>query len=346
MDFIGDYTGHVDHENYKYSSVFTSKIPGTELQSIHILDYTITNPDKIENFIPGKTFLAPVVSNYYHAMVDVVGTYEFLKSVYPDIKIIFCIKDTRTTSILESYKKSMEDTEHNITKTIQEIYNLKNFTVSFVDDHTRFEEVIFMPTRSVWDVNRPTPLKIQDELFTFSHEDLLPIRIEYMKKLKEKFLPLINVKDEGKIYCSRMPYDESDPEFINFVEPVINENNSDRIYDERDIIKYFKSIGYRIINSENFSMLEQFSIFAGATHVAGINGSNMFNCIFMKENSPVFIIDTQRWWGYEFIKYLQDFNLSVYSIGNKTVLDIPAEKGVHAKQNILLSEIKEYQDEF
>lgn len=344
MDFIGDYTGHADHENYTYSSVFTRDIDGSELKTIHILDYTITNNEKQENFIPGKTFLAPVVSNYYHALVDVVGTYEFLRSIYPDIKIIFCVKDTETTSTLDEYKRHMEDLKPNITKTVQEIYNPENFTVSFLDECTRFEEVIFMPTRSVWDVNRPTPLKIQDDLFSFSHEDLVPIRVEYMKKLKEKFLPALNVQDEGKVYCSRMPYDENDPDFSGYIEPVIDELNSDRVYDEREIIKYFRSNGYKIINSEKFSMFDQFRIYAGATHAAGINGSNMFNCIFMKEGSKVFIIDTQRWWGYEFIKYLKEFGLDVVHIGENSLIDIPVEKGIHVNHEILLSEIKEHED--
>jgi hypothetical protein len=85
-------------------------------------------------------------------------------------------------------------------------------------------------------------------------------------------------------------------------------------------------------------------MYAGATHAAGINGSNMFNCIFMKEGSKVFIIDTQRWWGYEFIKYLKEFGLDVVHIGENSLVDIPVEKGIHIKDEILLSEIKEHED--
>jgi hypothetical protein len=327
MDYIGDYFKHEDHKNYTYSSTWSENFPGTNLKSIHIKDYTITHPTKDEIFISGKTFLAPAACNYYHSMVDVIGTYEFLKSKYSDISMRFGIKDEFPEAEPGMFSKHMQDINNNYTKEIHRLYNPENVTFNFQDCHVRFEEVILMPTRSMWHQDRMTPLKLQDNLFTLSHEDLLPIRIEYIKKIKEKFEPLIKTMGNKKSYCIRGNSFSKD---------------LDRSYDESQLIEFFKSKGYNILNMETIPLLDQFSLMRNTEYSAGIDGSNMFNCIFMRPESTIYLISTQRWWSYEFIKYFKELKINVIHIGAELIKNLPLENGIHISSSQIIEELKVY----
>lgn len=327
MDYIGDYLKHEDHKNYTYSATWSEDFPGTNLKSIHIKDYTITHPTKDEIFISGKTFLAPAACNYYHSMVDVIGTYEFLKSKYSDIVMRFGIKDEFPGAEPGMFSKHMQDINNNYTKEIHRLYNPENITFNFQDCHVRFEEIILMPTRSMWHQDRMTPLKLQDNLFILSHEDLLPIRIEYIKKIKEKFRILEKSKESNKLYCLR---------------GISSSKSMDRSYDETELMDFFKSKGYDVVNLETMSLLDQFKTMSSANFAAGLDGSNIFNCIFMRPGSKVYVISTQRWWSYEFVRYFKEIGLEVVNIGQDLIKNLPIENGAHLLSSEIIKELQTY----
>lgn len=339
MDFEGYYTGHRDHIDYEFRSVSTSNIPDLDLKMIHIYGYkTSPNSGNKNIFIPGKSFLAPASSQYYHTLVDIVGTYEYIKSIDNSVNIVFCAKDTNDGDGGQFFRES-KNSKNMFVMQIQSLFNPSGVVYDLANDTVEFEEVVFIPTNSMWDYDRLTPLKIQQELFSFTHEDLVPIRFKYIEKLVKFFQPQLFKSEIKKVYSSRMPYKEDDPDFENFDESYFDGKDSDRLYDEREIIKYFKSQGYHIVNLSDMNLVEQFSLLSGATHLAGIDGSNMFAGVFMSPGSIVNIISTQNWWGYEFVKYLKERGLLVKELCFYESATMPKVKGLHLDPRFVLNSI-------
>lgn len=339
MDFEGNYNGHRDFIEYSFDSVSLSKSADDKLKVIHIHNYS-TSPNSGKNsiYVPGKSFLAPASSQYYHTLVDIIGTYEYLKGLDPEINIIFCAKDTNDGDFGQFFRES-RNPKNLFVLEVQKMYNKSGTIFDIINDNVVFEEVIFMPTKSMWDYDRMNPFSIQQELFDFSHEELIPIRSIYIEKIIEKFLPLKNTSKIKKIYSSRMPYNKDDPDFKHFDYSYFENKESDRVYDEREIIKYFRSNGYEIVNMSSMTLVEQFSLMSQATHFAGMDGSNMFPGVYMAPGSVVNIFSTQNFWGYEFTKYLKARNLNVNEICFIESSAMPKTKGLHLDKTFVLRSI-------
>lgn len=339
MDFRGNYHGHRDFIDYSFESVSLSNSTVDELKVMHIHNYK-TSPDSGKNkiFVPGKSFLAPAASQYYHTLVDIIGTYEYLRSIDPEINIVFCAKDTNDGDNGQFFRQS-RNPDNLFVLEVQKMYNKSNIIFDIINDTVEFEEVVLMPTRSMWDYDRMTPFSIQQELFDFSHEELIPIRFQYIEKIIEKFFPLGSISESKKIYSSRMPYDKNDPEFVDFDHSYFDNKESDRVYDEREIIKYFRSNGYEIVNMGSMGLVEQFSLMSQATHLSGMDGSNMFPGVYMNPGSTVNIISTQNFWGYEFTKYLKNRDLNVNEICFNESSAMPKTKGLHLDKDFVLKSI-------
>jgi hypothetical protein len=339
MDFEGNYYGHRDFIEYSFDSVSLSNSTDNNLKIIHIHNY-ITSPDSGKNktYVPGKSFLAPASSQYYHTLVDIIGTYEYLKAIDPEINIVFCAKDTNDGDFGQFFRES-RNPKNLFVLEVQRMYNKSNTILDVANDTIQFEEVVFMPTRSMWDYDRLTPFSIQKDLFDFSHEELISIRFQYIQKIIDKFLPLKNNSEFKKIYSSRMPYDENDPEFLSFDHSYFDNKESDRVYDERDIIKYFVSNGYKVVNMGSMNLIEQFSLMSQATHLAGMDGSNMFPGVYMSPKSTINIISTQNFWGYEFTKYLKARDLNVNEICFSESSAMPKTKGLHLDKDFVLDSV-------
>lgn len=61
--------------------------------------------------------------------------------------------------------------------------------------------------------------------------------------------------------------------------------------EELKIEKFFEDAGYEIINTDQMSLADQVTIWSSATHFATITGSNTVNCIFLNEDCETFIIN-------------------------------------------------------
>jgi hypothetical protein len=339
MDFRGNYHGHRDFIEYSFDSVSLSDSLEDGLKLIHIHNYN-TSPESVKNkiFVPGKSFLAPAASQYYHTLVDIIGTYEYIRSIDPEVNIVFCAKDTNDGDNGQFFRESNNPNNLFVLE-VQKMYNSSGIIFDIINDSVEFEEVVFMPTRSMWDYDRMTPFSIQEELFDFSHEELIPVRFKYIEKIIEKFLPMRSESKLKKIYSSRMPYDKNDPDFIHFDNSYFDNKESDRVYDEREIIKYFRSNGYEIVNMWSMNLLDQFSLMSQATHFSGMDGSNMFPGVYMSPGSNVNIISTQNFWGYEFTKYLKSRELNVNEICFAESSAMPKTKGMHLDKDFVLNSI-------
>lgn len=342
MDFIGYFDGHKDEGLFGWSNVKLKEFDNLNFPSIHVYDLKFKNgKDKDVIYVPGKSFLAPVVCQYYHMIVDVLATYETLKSNYLDLKLIMCTKDE-----FHQYNNYIEK-NIKFAKDILNIYNVDNiYDINNLNLH--FEEVIFFPTLSMWFMDRIVPKAAQDLVIPpYTHQEGFVDRPFYLNYLKEKIEPMLKKRTKEKIYSARIPYDDNDPDFINFnMDEYINKTEPDRCYpDEPKIIKYFLDKGYKIVNLDKLGLLEQFEIFYNASHVAGIKGTNIFNAFWCEPNTEVIQISTQNWWGYQFEDYFGSFDLNVVNIAHSDARQIvPDNKEKRLDVNVIIDRLNQFFD--
>lgn len=309
--------GNQDPDNYSFGTSFLRKFPLFEIESVHIKELKFNNqPDESYTYIPGRVFLAPAANDFYHALMDTMAHYESLKTIYPDLKIIFCSNDNMYT--IDRYmavnKKYMLE--------ILELYNTKYEDVLDIKNNNYiFEEVIHLAHRSQWYQDRIVPFEIQQNLKNFNHEETWAYRKFMINSLKQKFYNEIKDKDSKKIYASRMPYktkqidfsslSEEDKRYWEFRSKEVNRQYKD----EDKLIDYFASKGYEILNFGNMSLIDQISECYHAKELAGINGSNIFNFIWAKPETRVYILHVTNSWDYAFYKYFDYCKLDYIRIG-------------------------------
>ena len=76
---------------------------------------------------------------------------------------------------------------------------------------------------------------------------------------------------------------------INAIRDVIDAGNPNN---QQQVIKVFKSFGYRCINWRNFNFLEQVAMAKSAKVIAGVHGSNLVNSVFVESNAIIFELAT------------------------------------------------------
>lgn len=339
MDFIGYFDGHKDEGIFEWSNIELKEFDNLNFPSMHVYNLRFKNGKDDEfKYIPGKVFLAPAVCQYYHMIVDVLATYETLKSKYGDLKLIMCTKDD-----FGQYKNYM-DKNIAFAKDVLKIYDI-NEIYDIKNSNLHFEEAILFPTLSMWFMDRIVPKATQDiSIGTYTHEEGFVDRPFFLYYLKEKFEPMLNKTEKRKVYSARIPYDAKDPDFINFdFDSYINKTEPDRCYpDEKYIIKYFIEKGYEIVNLDKLGLLEQFEIFYNASHVAGIKGTNLFNSIWCDPNTEIIEISTQNWWGYQFEDYFNSFDLNIVNIAYHDAQSIVPDKEQRLDVNIIIERLNQF----
>lgn len=316
--------GNQDPDIYSFESASLKGFPLFEIPSVHIKNLKFSNqPEEDYEYISGKVFLVPAANDFYHALTDTMAHYESLKTVYPDLKIIFCSNDNMYT--IDRYiginRKYMLE--------ILKIYNIEYKDILDIKNKNYiFEEVIHLPHRSQWNQDRIVPFEIQQNLKNFTHDETWSYRKFMINSLKQKFYNQIIDKEPKKIYASRMPYktnpidysklSDEDQRYWNFRSQEINRQYKD----EEKLIDYFLNKGYEVLNFGNMSLIDQISECYYSTELAGINGSNIFNFIWAKPETRTHIIYVTNAWNYGFWKYFDYCKLNYKQIGLKEVLKV------------------------
>jgi hypothetical protein len=338
MDYMGYFDKHKDIQGtYSYDRAtlekcYTDYFSGDIIRVSKLEFKNVAQQDPIVFDYP--VFLAPSACQYYHAIVDIVATYESLKILYPNIKIVFCDID----NMVQYKKHKLKEIDYN--NDILLIYDGSKI-INLFETNVIFNEVLFFPTLSMWYMDRIVPKKIQDSLKEYTHHELWGVRSGYVKHLIDRFKPHIFKKEKEKIYSSRLPYNKILSGEVTMAE-LEEKTEKDRWFPEEiQIIEYFKNKGYRIVNLDQMSLLEQFFVFVNASHVAGIKGSNLFNAVFCDEGTEIIQINTQNWWHYEFETYFKNLGLNLIDLAYDEAMSLPEEHGVRIDVEVIMNLLKE-----
>ncbi len=325
-----EYDGHRDPTNYSYASTSTSSFDDVNVPAIHV--YGLTFDNKENNIgtikIPGRVFLAPVATPYYHAIMDVIGEYEFIKNYFPDTKIIFCSNDN-----MHELRMHRENHRSKFIDDILGIYFATNKVIDLNNYYVEFEEVVFFPNRSMWTQDRMVPLAIQNSIKEFGRGECVerrPRLVDYIKNAVGHFR-----KDGGpaKIYSARMSLND------------MSVREGSRGYkDEKKIIDYFVSKGYTPVNLVGLSLMDQINLFYNATHVAGLKGSNIFNSIFCKPGTKVIQIYSTNLWDYEFEDYFKPQGIEVIDVAREFSQTMNLDGLEYTPADVIINELNTLDD--
>ena len=255
-------------KEHRYDRVIESSEPKSGMPIYEFLNLKLIKNDNNPLIkMDGTFFVVSMATNYSHTLLDVIGAYYQFKDLYPDLIPIF-IKENMKLKLREYKNLPLEEFAIDNNFIIIDL-NKNNFLFEKAIIHNYFF----------------SPVKIKNLI----SDDDIKQKIFYSNSIK-KVLENIKkpeVKNFKKIYVSRG--------FANKNRKLSNNKHMAEFftYDEKYDIKlenFFKSQGFDIIELEDLNLSEQIKIFSECIFLAGIEGTNLLNAIWMKDNTPVFKI--------------------------------------------------------
>lgn len=303
-DKISKYMGG---DKISYEGIESKFDDNLNLPIIYIQDLKYSNINGLDHiYIPGKTYLAAGWMPYYHAVTDGIGVYEYIKGTHePELKFI----------LAESWlSREMNMGLQEPTPATYEYWNWSQLRIDLTKANYHFETIVFMPTDSIWGDMRKIPYELQHAVGEFEYEQCFTIKPQMFETARNQLIAAVDTSTPIKIYSTRIPTKE----FYCRTRRITKEQEADnlaRIYDDEKIIQdYFVDKGYIIIDNAVLSIKDQAELYAKASHIAGLAGTNMFNAIYSKPGSQVFYIHTSSYWYYDYLHYYRYYGQQINEV--------------------------------
>jgi len=129
---------------------------------------------------------------------------------------------------------------------------------------------------------------------------------EEFKSLLNRIPKLDGISKYDKVYFTRTAFSGAD-------------------YGEKDVEKFFKKLGYKIIAPEKLSFKEQLSVLSNCNTFASTEGSIAHNSLFLKENSTLIVIRKAD--------YINSYQFPINELKNLKVTYIDAHLSIFNHQN-------------
>jgi hypothetical protein len=270
-----------------------------------IKDFSIRNSESTEiKYYSGNVFLMPSFSHYGHSLMDMYGQYLLLKNKYPDLKIVF----------FNESKKGFVYNTASIKKVIKDLLDINKVSEDEIVDLSS-ENIVFENLLFIFDINLTFPQDFYSNNGLNDYPDYLPFCDCYkgtepcgqskyftynylvIDELKKHFLQYRSTINDQKIYVSRKSYNQywkgvmdslSQKSNLSDGEKTLLRMSYIRFYDkEQDIEDLYVKNGYTVIYPENHGIIEQIKIFSGASHMAGLSGTWLFNVFWADKKTVV-----------------------------------------------------------
>jgi hypothetical protein len=320
------------------------KIPETDIKYYSIPNFEIeSDPDLPFMKVEGNSFIVDTEGyQYYHLFQDKIGQYELLKRYIKDLKIVLVGSNDYAYPPIDKWIGSLVWTD------ALSIYDIKKEDIVFLNKtNVWFEQTFyankifnrFLPTDLPG--NNLYGLDDEDNYFKFNVEIAKIIRDIYLNIEKQKTLKVFVSRKElnNEIRKMKELIEKKSTSELSIEEEKLltrmmrvygtEDKHAERIIEQRflkleDEIKledYFVSKGYTVIDPYDMTFNHQVDLFSRVTHVAAIRGSGLYNTIFCKPETNVFILDTSNKYNFEY--------KTIVEVGAKNVYEIP----VSSKQN-------------
>ncbi len=256
---------------------------------------------------------------YYHMLYDKVAQLELIRSLLPELKVVFISNINLPLSKIDDAHAG-----NKVILDILKLYEVYEKDIVYLPDYDKvsFSEVVHftqyssgmlrdLPGAKLPDIKQDI-LNNPDTNYVYSSTRLLSVLVD-RSKLHRVDLP-------RKIYISRassnsnlagakevlLRHDsgkmlDGDRELLDrYISgnggtlEILRINVETRSLDEENNTKVenlFSSLGYAIVHPHEMSFFEQVELFFNATHIAGFKGTGFSNVAFCKPETRVFIMN-------------------------------------------------------
>lgn len=221
---------------------------------------------------------------YFHALYDKVLEYEFIKTYIPNLKII---PITYSHKDLDAGNRVYEDFLNLYGLSFSDRINMndgKNYIFKdlycFIFEHNEF----MMPFKE-------DPLRtvyLDGWTDPDSYKNYIKISSDsFLKKIENHLV----TNQNRKIFISRKKINDQRRGLSKNHINTVYENRFIRLEDELYLEDFFRTMGYEIVFAEDYTFLEQVSLYSGASHIAGLKSSGFCNMMFSKPGTQVISIN-------------------------------------------------------
>lgn len=210
-----------------------------------------------------KVFIA-MSTSFYHLYHDTFAEFLTQYELTPDAKFIIDITHIKNINPLPEYIKMI---------------------FKFLNEKKVDYRPIDLRVRNIMNVNNLYYRNINAEshAINYPHEKLY--------KFANQYIINKNIKPDKKIYLSRKKNESRDLSF--FIKGRLPYENDNRIDNEKNLEKYFSSLGFQIVYSEDFKTFEeQMQFFYSVKTCVSLTGSGLTNACFMQPGSTIVEIST------------------------------------------------------
>jgi hypothetical protein len=249
------------------------------------------------------------LSPYFHLLSDILAQYLFLKKYIKDLKIV--ILDPKPENVL--LEPPFKHNENILYEFLEKFPNDEVQTIKLEDyktitiKHVYFYNHYYLYTlrgirfkkRPLLDPSKTLPLLSNLLKNNIKEDKDIKIFIS-RKKENDRLRDLYekNNKRHPSEWSGLVDYVE-DPSGKWLIKRLISSQ------DEEIIEKFFKDLGYLVLDPSGYSLKEQIDMFARASHVAGLQGAGLINSIFCNPGSTVTILESSNMWGFDY-NYIPD----------------------------------------
>jgi hypothetical protein len=297
-------TGHTIHK----TDIFFSET--VKLKNILMknegLKIVIKDPVFVIDFIENKP-------EYFHVLIDYLGTYELMCKKIPDLKIMILYSE----KFFSNEKVNTSINKEPLLGIINQ-YKIKNNFIINVDivDTIVFEK-LFMSGVDHGSLLCNLYNNLNDFKITFDTMKVFHLKLS--KLLKKRFFISENTVTNKKIFLSRLkantknrelqqalikkykmlvPNNEMSEKELQLIDTIPEKIVKESLYrplsleDETLIEKFFFDSGYEVVDLSTMSILNQAKLISKCTHIAGFPGTGMANLVFCKKNTRIILINT------------------------------------------------------
>ena len=226
--------------------------------------YVSANSEKTLNLINNKKKLVfSIVNSYYHSVLDNMSEIIYTMALHPKNELIIDVSE------LDSYFRRINDNYHAPFLYFLEVLESRNIKYRVVN--LKQYDVVYINNFRVIAYPFETAQKAELVYEFFKPE------LSNIKALPTKNVFVSRSKTVGREYDA----------------PGLSHKNDNRMDSHQKLEEYFRSLGYEVVNTEDFSSFkEQIEYFYQAKVIASITGSGLTNAAFMRPGQTLIEIVT------------------------------------------------------